>query len=126
MKKILVPLFIAVLSLPAAAFAATDDCAMARDPVRCEARQTAIKTCADKRGPAKTSCLEANMPPVDCTQHSNPAKCEAAERAKEICRDKTGAQQKQCLKGETTKTKVTKKATKKATKKVKKKKRPAA
>ena len=126
MKKILVPLFVAVLNLPAVAIAAAQECAMAREPVRCEARQAAIKACADKRGAAKTSCLEANMPPVDCTQHSNPAKCEAAERAKEICRDKTGAQQKQCLKGETTKTKVTKKATKKATKKVKKKKRPAA
>ena len=126
MKKILVSLFVTVLNLPSVAIAAAEECAMARDPVRCEARQAAIKTCADKRGAAKTSCLEANMPPIDCTQHSNPAKCEATERAKEICRDKTGAQQKHCLKGEATKAKQTKKSAKKATKKAKKKKRQAA
>ena len=96
-------ILLAALTLSGGAYAAEviiKDCAVARDPARCEARQSALKACADKRGAAKNACLEAKMPPVDCSQASNPAKCEAAEKAKEICRGKTGKDLKQCLKGE--------------------------
>jgi hypothetical protein len=112
MQKIVLLL---ALALPASAFAADvviNDCAVARDPARCEARQAALKTCAEVRGAAKHACLEQHMPPVDCTQASNPAKCEAAEKAKEVCRGKSGKALKQCLKGETPKKAVKKKAKK--------------
>jgi hypothetical protein len=88
----------------------TADCALARDPARCELRQMAIKDCADTRGSApKQACIEARMPPVDCATASDPQRCEAIARAKEVCRDKTGKAQKACLKGEGPKKKVTKK-----------------
>lgn len=101
------PTFLLAALLPAGlafAQATTDgDCALARDPARCEARQLALKTCADKRGAAKQECLDANMPPMDCSKASDPARCEAIEKAKEICRDKVGKEQKACLKGQTPK-----------------------
>lgn len=77
-----------------------DACASARDPVRCDARQAALKTCAAKRNAEKQACLEAHMPPPDCRRTQDPARCEAEQRAREICRDKTGKALKQCLRDE--------------------------
>ncbi len=87
----------ALLALPALAQSAADSCAAARDPVRCEARQVALKTCAAKRGSEKQSCIEANMPPPDCRRTQDPPRCEAEQRAREICRGKAGKELKQCL-----------------------------
>lgn len=87
----------ALLALPAPARSAADSCAAARDPVRCEARQTALKTCATMRGKEKQNCIQANMPPVDCRRTQDPPRCEAEQKAREICRGKTGKLLKQCL-----------------------------
>ena len=100
MKQLLM-LAAGVLSwLPAFAQSAADDCARARDPVRCEARQAALKACSEIRGKEKAACLDASMPPVDCSQAQNPHKCEAAQKAKEVCKGKTGKQLKQCMRDE--------------------------
>jgi len=90
----------ALFSLPTLAQSAADYCARARDPVRCEARQAALKTCGEKRGAEKRACLEASIPPVDCSKAQNPQHCEAAQKAKEICKGKTGKQLKKCLREE--------------------------
>ena len=79
---------------------ASAGCAQARDPLRCEARQTALVACADKRGAEKRVCFDALMPPIDCSKAEDPAHCEAIERAKEICKGKNGKQLKACLKAE--------------------------
>jgi len=100
MKRLLVLAAGALFWLPAFAQPAADDCARARDPVRCEARQAALKICTDKRGAEKSACLEANMPPVDCSQAQNPQKCEAAQKAKKICKGKTGKELKKCMRDE--------------------------
>lgn len=86
-----------LLGAPAFAQETVDDCGLARDPARCEARQAALKTCASERGAAKRACLEANMPPVDCAKAENPARCEKAQQARVVCKDKTGPELKQCL-----------------------------
>lgn len=95
----------ALLSLPALAQSAADTCAKARDPVRCEARQAALRNCADKRGKEKQVCLEASIPPVDCSRTQNPQSCEAAQKAREICKGKTGKELKVCLRDEQPRTK---------------------
>jgi len=59
MKQLLMLAVAALPWLPAFAQSAADDCARARDPVRCEARQAALKICADKRGAEKSACLAA-------------------------------------------------------------------
>ena len=100
MKLMLILATGALLALPAMAQSAAEDCAHARDPVRCEARQAALKNCADKRGAEKRACLEAGIPPVDCGKTSNPQRCEAAEKAKQVCQGKTGKQLKTCLRDE--------------------------
>ena len=86
--------------LPAFAQSAADDCARARDPARCEARQAALKACSEKRRTEKSACLEASMPPVDCSQSENPGKCEATQKAREACKGKTGKALKQCMRDE--------------------------
>jgi hypothetical protein len=90
----------ALLSLPALAQSAVDYCARARDPVRCEARQAALKNCAAKRHAEKQACLEASIPPPDCSRAQNPQSCEAAQKAREVCRGKTGKELKKCLRDE--------------------------
>lgn len=97
MKRLLTLATGTLLWLPACAQSAADDCARARDPVRCEARQAALKACSEIRGKEKAACLDASMPPVDCSQAQNPHKCEAAQKAKEVCKGKTGKQLKQCM-----------------------------
>lgn len=99
-KRLLALTVGALLSLPASAQSAADYCARARDPVRCEARQAALKNCADKRSAEKRACLEASIPPVDCSKAQNPQACEAAQKAKEICQGKTGKELKKCLRDE--------------------------
>ena len=89
-----------LLALPAFAQSAIDYCAKARDPVRCEARQAALKNCAEKRGAERRACLEASIPPVDCSRAQNPQSCEAAQKAKEVCKGKTGKELKKCLRDE--------------------------
>ena len=100
MHKLLVLTATVLLSLPACAQSAADFCAKARDPVRCEARQAALKNCADKRGAERRACLDASIPPVDCSKASNPQRCEAAQKAKEVCKGKTGKELKKCLRDE--------------------------
>lgn len=100
MQRLLMLVAGALLALPALAQSAADYCARARDPVRCEARQAALKNCAEKRGAEKRACLEASIPPVDCGKAQNPPRCEAAQKAKEICKGKTGKELKKCLRAE--------------------------
>jgi len=90
----------ALLALPAFAQSAADYCAKARDPVRCEARQAALKNCGEKRGAERRACLDASIPPVDCSKAQNPQGCEAAQKAKEVCKGKTGKELKKCLRDE--------------------------
>lgn len=100
MKRLLILAAGALLRLPAGAESATDDCARARDPVRCEARQTALKACSEKRHAEKDACLDASMPPVDCSKSRNPLDCAAAQKAREICKGKSGKDMKKCLRDE--------------------------
>ena len=100
MKLAAVALAALFLALPAAAAETADDCASARDPERCAARQAALKACADKRRAEKRACLDAAMPPVDCAKASDPARCEAIRKAKEACQGKTGKALKACLRDE--------------------------
>lgn len=100
MYKLLALAAAALLSLPAFAQSAADHCAKARDPARCEARQAALKTCAEKRGKERRACLDAHIPPVDCSKAQNPQRCEAAQKAKEVCKGKTGKELKKCLRAE--------------------------
>jgi hypothetical protein len=100
MKRLLTLAAGVLLSLPAFAQSATDYCAKARDPARCEGRQAALKNCAEKRRAEKQACLEASIPPVDCSKTQNPQACEAAQKAKEICKGKTGKELKKCLREE--------------------------
>lgn len=90
----------ALLSLPALAQSDADFCARARDPARCEARQAALKNCAEQRGAARQACLEASMPPMDCSKAKDPQSCEAAQKAKQVCEGKTGRDLKKCLREE--------------------------
>jgi hypothetical protein len=100
MQRLLMLLAGALLALPVSAQSTADTCAGARDPVRCEARQAALKNCAEKRGKEKQACLEASIPPPDCSRAQNPQSCEAAQKAKEVCQGKTGTKLKTCLRDE--------------------------
>jgi hypothetical protein len=86
LKFLLMLALSALASVPA--FAAAD-CAVARDPGRCEAQRAALKT-----------CLEAALPPVDCSKASDPERCEKAQKAREVCNTKTGKDLKKCLRDE--------------------------
>jgi len=100
MKRLLTLAAGVLLALPALAESAADDCAKARDPGRCEARQAALKSCGQKRGAEKRACLDASMPPVDCRNAQDPQRCEAAQKAKDFCKGKTGTALKKCLREE--------------------------
>jgi hypothetical protein len=100
MKRLLTLAAGMLLALPASAQSAIDYCARARDPVRCEARQAALKNCGEKRGAEKRACLEAAIPPVDCSKTKNPQACEAIQKAKETCKGKAGKELKKCLREE--------------------------
>ena len=96
MKLVLAQVAGALLALSAPALAG-DPCAVARDPVRCEAREAALKICAAQRSEEKQHCIQANMPPVDCRQTRYPSRCEAEQNAWEICRGKAGTELRKCL-----------------------------
>lgn len=72
-------------------------CARARDPVRCEMRDAALKTCADLRGMDKRLCFETHMAPIECTTAQDPARCERIQQAKATCSDQLGAELRRCL-----------------------------
>ena len=97
MKRLLLPAAGALFWLPAFAQSPVDGCARARDPLRCEARQAALKACSGKRGAEKQTCLDAGMPPVDCSKASNPPKCIAAQKARDACKAKAGKELKKCM-----------------------------
>ena len=99
-KRLLTMVAGALLALPAFAQSAADYCAKARDPVRCEARQAALKSCGEKRGVEKRACLEASIPPVDCSKSQDPQRCEATQKAREVCKGKAGKALKKCLREE--------------------------
>lgn len=80
---------ILIYALPVLAESAADDCALARDPTRCEARQAALASCSEMHGTYKRACLEAALPPVDCGKSKNPARCESAQKAREACKGLT-------------------------------------
>ena len=75
----------------------TNDCALARDPVRCLARADAIAACADLRGTAKRDCLLTRLPPPDCKAAPNPARCDIEQAAKESCKSRTEKALSDCL-----------------------------
>jgi hypothetical protein len=100
MNSLLMLAAAALFALPARAQSAADYCARARDPARCEARQAALKNCAEQRGAARQACLEASMPPVDCNKAQDPQRCAAAQKAKEVCTGKIGKELKKCLRDE--------------------------
>jgi len=74
-----------------------DECAQARDPALCTARQAALTLCAEKHGAEKQACLQDNLPPVDCSRADNPKECMAIEQAKEKCAGKKNAALAACL-----------------------------
>lgn len=104
MKALLMLALSALAVMPAVAAAAVD-CAVARDPGRCEAQRAALKACADERGAAKRACLDAALPPVDCAKASDPERCEKAQKAREVCNTKSGKELTKCLRDETPKKK---------------------
>lgn len=100
MKRLLILAAGALLWQPACAESAADDCARARDPVRCEARQAMLKACSEKRGAERRVCLDASIPPPDCSKSKNPQDCAAAQKAREICKGKAGKELKKCMRDE--------------------------
>ncbi|GEM_PF-3551535 len=74
-----------------------DECAQARDPALCTARQAALTICAEKHGAEKQACLQDNLPPVDCSHADNPEECMAIEQSKEKCAGKKNAALTACL-----------------------------
>ncbi len=100
MKRLLILAAGALLWQPACAESAADDCARARDPVRCEARQAMLKACSEKRGAERRVCLDASIPPPDCSKSKNPQDCAAAQKAREICKAKAGKELKKCMRDE--------------------------
>ena len=75
----------------------TSDCTKARDPIRCEKRETALRTCSDLRSADKRLCFETHMLPDDCGSAQDPVRCERIQQAKVICGEKLGADQRRCL-----------------------------
>jgi hypothetical protein len=73
------------------------DCAKARNPERCEARQKAREACQDKRGADRRQCVKEHMPPPDCSKAANPARCAALLAAQDACKGKVGPAHRQCL-----------------------------
>ena len=100
MKPRLMLILAILLPWAATARSATENCANARDPGRCEAQRAALKACADKHGAEKRACLDASLPPVDCAKAANPQRCEATQKAREVCKGKSGKALKACLRGD--------------------------
>jgi hypothetical protein len=81
----------------AATESAAGDCALAKDPLRCEARRKARDDCKGLRSGKRRQCLAEHQSPIDCSRADNPRRCEAQLAASEACRNKSGAQHRQCL-----------------------------
>ncbi len=97
MKRLLLPAAGTLFWLSASAQSPVDNCAKARDPVRCEARQAALEVCSGKRGAAKQACLDAAMPPVDCGMASNPPKCDCRTEGQGSLQGQNGKELKKCM-----------------------------
>lgn len=95
---ILVGLALASTATPAQAIVELDDCAQARDPVRCLARADAIAACANLHHTAKRDCLLTRLPPPDCKAAPNPTRCQLEQDAKESCKSLQGPALRTCLK----------------------------
>ncbi len=78
---------------------ATADCAVSRDPLRCDALRRAREACQGKRGAARRDCMDDQRPPVDCTRARYPQRCEAREQARLACTGKSGRDRHECLRG---------------------------
>ena len=92
-------LVLAALTLAPAAQAAAD-CAVARDPLRCQAREAAEAACADARGAERRACVEASLPPADCTKARERKRCERENRVRATCRAAGGKALAKCLRDE--------------------------
>lgn len=77
------------------------NCAKARNPERCEARQKARALCGDKRGAERRQCVKQQTPPPDCGKAPDPARCVATQAAQEACMAKVGPAHRQCLRDTT-------------------------
>lgn len=89
-----------MLSLPASAEPGVPpggDCALARDPLRCQALQKARNACKEKRGSAKQKCIQEKLPAPDCARDNDRSRCEARQVAREACKSKTGKAKQSCL-----------------------------
>lgn len=73
------------------------DCALARDPLRCQALQQARNACKEKRGTGKQKCIQEKLPAPDCTRDQDPSRCEARQIAQAACKGKTGKARQSCL-----------------------------
>ena len=104
---------IATAPVGAQSNAAASACDLARDPARCEAREDALKSCADLRGVDKRLCLDAHVLPVDCGLAQDPARCERIQQAKANCSEKIGADYRRCLREQSASGNRAKKKTKK-------------
>jgi len=88
-----------MLSLPVSAEPGVPpggDCALARDPLRCEALQKARSACKEKRGSGRQKCVQEKLSAPDCSKDK--ARCEARQVAQEACKGKTGKAKQSCLK----------------------------
>jgi hypothetical protein len=75
----------------------SDDCALAKDPLRCEARRKAHDDCKGLRSGKRRQCLTEHQSPIDCSRADNPRRCEAQQAAIEACRNTSGTRYRQCL-----------------------------
>lgn len=91
---------LALAAWPMAGSASAPDCAVARDPRRCEAQQAAVLACADARGVEKRACIAASLPPPDCTRAPDRRRCERDARIQAACRAFGGKQLAKCLRDE--------------------------
>jgi len=90
-----------LLSLPGGAepgIPSGGDCALARDPLRCQALQKARSACKDKRGSARQKCIQEQLPAPDCSKDKEKSRCEARQLAQEACKGKIGKARQSCLK----------------------------
>ena len=88
-----------LLSLPGGAepgIPSGGDCALARDPLRCQALQQARGACKEKRGSARQKCIQEALAAPDCAKDK--ARCEARRLAEEACKGKIGKAKQSCLK----------------------------
>ena len=99
MKRFAFLLITAMLAVPAAAQnnPPAVDCAKARDPARCEARQQAQVACKEKRAAEKPQCIHDKLPPPDCSKAEDRQRCEARQQARTECQGKSGKDLRACL-----------------------------